>query len=164
MISDVLIFSYLSRKPQNETLTLSGRSWVIGPAHCLTERNVWVEFNENRSKGSGDMEWTWIERVNPITLKCDLDLESEDPVYGFCTPLYGEEHLGELYCKSFKGFRRHWAGAKLLGTSHYIEVWPLPWVKLNENCSKRSLKLFCTDIAYWKDHWHLPWVNAYGFQ
>ena len=27
-------------------------------AHRLTERNIWVKFNENRSKGTGDMERT----------------------------------------------------------------------------------------------------------
>ena len=52
------------------------RSWVIGSAHHLTERNIWVKFNENCSKGFGrygaDTNW----RVNPMTLKCDLDLES----------------------------------------------------------------------------------------
>ena len=55
------------------TLTLSLCSLVIGSAHRLTERNIWVKFNE---KGSGDMEWTRIEGICPMTLKCDLDLES----------------------------------------------------------------------------------------
>ena len=27
-------------------------------AHRLTERNIGMKFNQNRSKGSGDMEWT----------------------------------------------------------------------------------------------------------
>ena len=27
-----------------------------------------------------------LKGVNPMTLKVDLDLESADPVYGFCTP------------------------------------------------------------------------------
>ena len=40
------------------TLTLSLRRRVMGSAHHLTERNVWVKFNENRCKGSGDMEQT----------------------------------------------------------------------------------------------------------
>ena len=35
-----------------------------------------MKFNENRLKGSGDMEWTRNSRVNPLTLSCDLDLES----------------------------------------------------------------------------------------
>ena len=45
-----------------------------------------MNFKINLSKGSGDMEqmqriqeiWSRheIERVNPMTLKCDLDLES----------------------------------------------------------------------------------------
>ena len=54
------------------TLTLSLHSRVIGSANRLTERNIWVKFNENHSKGSGDMEWTRISRVNSITLTCDL--------------------------------------------------------------------------------------------
>ena len=45
---------------------------VIGSAHGLTERNIWVKFNENRWRGSGDMEWTQNLRVNPLTLTCDL--------------------------------------------------------------------------------------------
>ena len=39
------------------------------------------------SKGSEDME-----RVNQMTLKCDLDLE----YHRFCTPSHEEEHLGEV--------------------------------------------------------------------
>ena len=34
------------------------------------------EFNENRPKGSVDMEQTQNSRVNHLTLTCDLDLES----------------------------------------------------------------------------------------
>ena len=45
-------------------------------ADLLTEWNIWVKFNENRQKGSGDMEWTRNSRVNPLTLNCDIDLES----------------------------------------------------------------------------------------
>ena len=45
-------------------------------AHWVTERNIWVKFNENRPKGSGDIERTQNSRVNPLTLTCDLDLES----------------------------------------------------------------------------------------
>ena len=40
-----------------------------------------------------------------MTLKVDLDLESADSVYGFCTLPHYEEHLGDFFCKSFKGFR-----------------------------------------------------------
>ena len=32
-----------------------------------------MKFNENRSKGSGDMERTQISRVKPMTLKPDLE-------------------------------------------------------------------------------------------
>ena len=39
------------------TLTLSLYDWVIGFAHHITERIIWVKFNENRSKGLGDVEW-----------------------------------------------------------------------------------------------------------
>ena len=35
-----------------------------------------MKDNENRLKGSGDMEQRHNSRVNPITLTCDLDLES----------------------------------------------------------------------------------------
>ena len=55
------------------TVTLSLRSGVIGSAQCLTERNTWVKFNENRSKGTGDKERTQNSRVNHMTSKCDLD-------------------------------------------------------------------------------------------
>ena len=50
----------------------------MGSAHSSTERNILVKFNGNRSKGSngsGDMEWTRNSRVNPMTLKCDLESE-----------------------------------------------------------------------------------------
>ena len=43
-----------------ESPDLSLHSLVIGSAH-LTERNIWVKFNENHSKGSGEMEWTHTE-------------------------------------------------------------------------------------------------------
>ena len=38
---------------------------VIGSEHCLTERNIWVRFNENPLKSLGDMERTRNSRVNP---------------------------------------------------------------------------------------------------
>ena len=41
-------------------------------AHCLTKRSIWVKFDENRHRGSGDMEQTRNSRVNPLTLTCDL--------------------------------------------------------------------------------------------
>ena len=40
-------------------------------AHRLIERNIWVKFNENCPKGSGDMEWTRNSRVNLLTWTCD---------------------------------------------------------------------------------------------
>ena len=43
-------------------MTLSLRSRVIGSAHRLTKKNIWVKINENRSKGSGDM---WSEHEIP---------------------------------------------------------------------------------------------------
>ena len=45
-------------------------------AHRLTLRNIRVKININLSKGSGDMERTQNSRVNHMTLKCDLDIES----------------------------------------------------------------------------------------
>ena len=57
-------------------MTLSLHSLVIGSAHGLTERNIWVKLNENRPMCSGDMELTHNSRVNPLTLICVLDLES----------------------------------------------------------------------------------------
>ena len=35
-----------------------------------------MNFDESRSKGSGDMEQTQNSRVNPMNLNCDFDLES----------------------------------------------------------------------------------------
>ena len=35
-----------------------------------------MKINENRLKDSGDMELARNSRVNPLTLTCDLDLES----------------------------------------------------------------------------------------
>ena len=43
------------------TLTLSLCIRVIGSAHRLTERNIWVKFDKNRPKASRDMERTRIE-------------------------------------------------------------------------------------------------------
>ena len=59
------------------TLTLSLYSGVMGSAHCLTEINIWVKFIENCLKGSGGMDRHQIQRVKPMTLNCDFDLESE---------------------------------------------------------------------------------------
>ena len=70
------------------TLTLSLCSRVIGSALCLTKRNIWVKFNENRLKGSWDMELTRNSRVNPMTLTCDPDLESTELGHVLCTPSY----------------------------------------------------------------------------
>ena len=64
-------------------LTLSLRSQVvIDSAHCLINKNIWMRLNENRLKGTGDMERTQNSREIPMTLNCDLDLESS---YWFCT-------------------------------------------------------------------------------
>ena len=40
----------------NCDLGLKSGQLAISPAHCLPERNICVRFNENRSKGSGDIE------------------------------------------------------------------------------------------------------------
>ena len=56
----------------------------MGSAYRLTERNIWEKFNENRWKDSRDMEWTQHSMVNPMILKCDLDLESAYPSHEFC--------------------------------------------------------------------------------
>ena len=52
-------------------MTLGLGSWIMCSAHRLTERSIWVKFNENRPEGSGDMERTRNARVNPLT--CDLE-------------------------------------------------------------------------------------------
>ena len=54
-------------------MTLSLNSRVIDSAHCLTERNIWVKFNENHLKVTGDMERTRNSRVNLMTSTCDLE-------------------------------------------------------------------------------------------
>ena len=65
------------------TLTLSLCSRVINSAHCLTERIIWLKFNENRPMGYRDMERTQNSRVNPLTLSlgswvmCSAHLPSE---------------------------------------------------------------------------------------
>ena len=46
-------------------------SWAMCSAHRLTERNIWVKFNEIRPKVSGDLKRTRNSRVNPLT--CDLE-------------------------------------------------------------------------------------------
>ena len=45
----------------------------MGSAHRLTENSIWVKLNENRLKGSGDMERTHNSRVKPMTLNCNLE-------------------------------------------------------------------------------------------
>ena len=42
-------------------------------AHQLNESNIQVKYNENHSKGSGDMEQTRNSRVNPMILNCGLE-------------------------------------------------------------------------------------------
>ena len=58
------------------TLTVSLCCRVIGSAHYLNKINILVKFNESHLKGSGDMERTRNSKVNPLTLTCNLDLES----------------------------------------------------------------------------------------
>ena len=53
-------------------------------------------LNENRLKGSGDMEQTRNSMVNPLTLTCDLDLESGQLGHLLCTPPYCEKHFSEV--------------------------------------------------------------------
>ena len=54
-------------------MTLSLGRWVMCSAHLLLEWNIWVKFNENQPKGSGDMKITQNSRVNPLTFTCDLE-------------------------------------------------------------------------------------------
>ena len=61
--------------PWRLTLTLSLQTRFMGSAHCPTVTDIWVKLTINRSKGSENIERTQNWRVNPTTLKCDLDLE-----------------------------------------------------------------------------------------
>ena len=36
----------------------------MGSAHCLTEMTIQIKFNENHSKGSGDMESPFDDLIN----------------------------------------------------------------------------------------------------
>ena len=47
----------------------------MGSAHQLTEKNIFAMFNENLTKGCEDLKDT-NSGVNPMTLICDLDLET----------------------------------------------------------------------------------------
>ena len=58
----------------------------MGSAHHLTEVSILPMFNENLSKGSGDMEQTRNARLKHKTFNCDLDLGSAWLSYEFCTP------------------------------------------------------------------------------
>ena len=58
------------------TLKCDVDSMSVLPSHrifTLSHLNIWVKFNENCPKGSGDMEWTQNSRVNPMSLTCDLE-------------------------------------------------------------------------------------------
>ena len=72
-------------------------------AHRLTNRNISVKFHENRSKSSGDIEWTRNSRVNPLTLTCDLQ----------------SRELGHTYERSFMKIDQRvqeiWSGHKIKG-------------------------------------------------
>ena len=74
----------MTRNSRVNPLTLSLCSWVMGSTHCLTEKNIWVTFNENLPKGSGDMEQTQNLRVNHLTLTGDLESRLLGLV--LCTP------------------------------------------------------------------------------
>ena len=76
----------LVRSSMVNLMTLNLRSRIMGSAQRLTERSIYVKFNENRSKGSGDIEQTRNSRVNPMTLNCDHDLEPGQLSHWFCTP------------------------------------------------------------------------------
>ena len=45
-------------------------------AHTPTKKNIGVKFHDNQSRGSGGMQQRQNSRVNPLTLTCDIDLES----------------------------------------------------------------------------------------
>ena len=47
-------------------------------------------FNENLSRGKGDMEWTPHSKLNPMTFNCDLHLELTYLSHGFCLPSQSE--------------------------------------------------------------------------
>ena len=47
----------------------------MGSAHRLTERIIWFKLTINRLNGSEDIKRIQNRRINPTTLKCDLDIE-----------------------------------------------------------------------------------------
>ena len=73
-------------------LDLESADPEYGFCTLLTERNFWVNFILNRSKGSGDFKGTQNCWVDPMTLKCELDLKlnenrSKGSLKLFCTLL-----------------------------------------------------------------------------
>ena len=54
-----------------------------------------------------------LKGVNPMTLKVDFDLESADPLHGFCTPSHCEGYLVEVNYKSVKIVKKILSGYKI---------------------------------------------------
>ena len=62
-----------------------------------------MKYHGNRLKGSGDMEWTRNSRLNPLTLTCDLGIESR--------------YLGHMLCimKIDQRVLEIWSGHEIQG-------------------------------------------------
>ena len=76
--------------PSIVTLTLSLHRWFIGSTHHLTKANIWPKFNKAVWMA---MEQPQNSRLKLVTFNCDLDLESVQLSYGFCTSSQWGKHL-----------------------------------------------------------------------
>ena len=135
-------------------LVLSEHGWVMGSTHRLTEANIWSKFNENPSRGKGELERTRNSKLKLVTFNCDLDLE-----LWILHIVSLRQTFDYRLMKIFPEDRRYGADTKfnmsrhgcVIGSAHRLTKRNI-WLKFNENLSKGSGDMERTRKCYgWTD-------------
>ena len=140
-------------------LNLSPRSWIMGFAQSQPVKNIWVRFNENISKGSGDME-----RTRSVTLR--LRSRVMDSAHRLTGGTFGSSLV-----KIVRGIQEICSGHEIpwpwsVTLTLNLDSWERNnWVKMNENRSKGWVDIErAWNSRVHKSHdlevWSRPWVSV----
>ena len=84
-------------------------------------------------QGKGDMEHAQNSKLNPLTIYCNLELESARLSYGFCIPFSLRLTFDYSLLKTHLGAKKIWSGHEIEGSSlilGMVELWGLHIISL----------------------------------
>ena len=169
--------NFKAQTPYLQNLTLNRHGWAMRSAHQPAKANICPKYNENPSKGKGDMERTW----NSMKFNCDWTLSLHCLVRVYVHRLPEVNIWPSLNALPSKGnrnvegvqnskFLNSWPSivtltfrgmVGVMGSAHRLtdaKIWP----KFNENSTKMTeiwsgtkFKAKTRDLQLWP--W--PWVS-----